>query len=316
MFVTSLCTVTAALFCQVPAPQGPAERAIQPTTPATAAVAPGFKQFTHALGVSFELPKSWRVRETAYGLQLTPPDAASGPTGPTEVHTVAIAGANGVRSLDDRRAIGAADQQVRRLFPFFRSKPTSQQLQRGARRLTWTGRAPTGPAECTVSCQLVDGYVLSVWSVGDPDTVAKRREQLTKVFSSLRLGASKTNQRLPGTWYSQNYRSVGDVRERINFANNQAVTMLPNGSLSSRSQTAISGQTGRDNPYRPGTSVSGLTQSAREQGRWAVDGDQVYLLWKDAGVSRAKYYIQGQPGRREMLITWPNGNKVLWTEYN
>ncbi|MEM7201691.1 MAG: hypothetical protein AAF628_15590 [Planctomycetota bacterium] len=294
----------------VAAPQSPTQRDAEPRIA-------GVADYTHPIGVRFQHPDRWRVSETGLGLEVTPPDRGHGAFGPTEIHVVTIVGANDVTSLEAPAAVQFVDARVRELFPFLRREQDIKPLDGGGRRFTWTGRHPAGlDAECHVYSKLIGGYVLSISTAGERSLVRRRRPSIETMFATLTLGEPQIDPRLASTWYAKNYRTVGDVQDRINFANTQTVTLVADGSLSSSSQTAISGQTGRNNPQRPGTSISGMTEAAREAGRWAMQGEYVYMLWKTGGVTKCKVYVQGAPGRRELLVTQLNGSKSLWTEYN
>ena len=277
----------------------------------------GFVGYSHPLGVEFKHPKTWRIWESPQGLQVVPPDAGSNAYGPTEAYIFAILGASGISSLDDPRAAQHLQSMVAEMMPFLRPSGDNRAIGNAGRVFTWKGISPQGlDVECRVYGKLTQGYFLGLIAIGDVQAVNRRQAEVVKIFETLRLGEPKANTQLAGTWYTSSYSSAGTVNNRTNVATHESMTLLPNGRVQSSAQTAYSGRTGQGSQNQSGAIFDGLTDASREEGRWAVSGTDLYMLWKSGGVSKDSYYIQGAQGRREMLLTPPGqGEKVLWTEY-
>lgn len=284
------------------------------------ATAGNYAKYKHPIGLEFKHPRGWSVFESALGLQVNPPDAKSNMNGPTEAHFFSIIGADpSVRSLADPKAAQLLNSLVTQYFPYLRPKGGSSAVgQNDGRVFTWSGRSPEGlNVECYVYGLLRGGYFIGLNSIGDAQVVNSRKAHVVKMFKTLKLGKPKADPRHASTWYSSSYSSSGNYGDRVNTSTQHTMTLLPNGRLSSSAQTSVHGWS-RD--HRSGgpdsTSVTGLTDASTEEGRWAVSGNYLYLLWKDVGVVKWSVYVQGNPGRREMLLTsMDGGSKVLWTEY-
>lgn len=278
---------------------------------------PGFVNYSHPTGVEFKHPKTWRTWESPQGLQVVPPDAGSNAYGPTEAYIFTILGAAGISSLDDPRAAQHLQNMVAQLMPFLRPSGESRAIEKSGRVFTWKGRSPQGlDVECRVYGKITKGYFLGLIAIGDVQAVNRRQAEVLKIFETLRLGEPKANTQLAGTWYTSSYSSAGTVSNRTNVATHESMTLLPNGRVQSSAQTAYHGRTGSGGQNQPGAIFDGLTDATGEEGRWGVSGTDLYLLWKSGGVAKYSYYVQGVPGRREMLLTPAGqGEKVLWTEY-
>jgi len=246
-----------------------------------------------------------------------PPDAGSNAHGPTEAYIFTLLGSAGIPSLEDPRAAQHLHALVAEMMPFLQTSGDSRAAGKDGRVFTWKGRSPQGlDVECRVYGKLSKGYFLGLTAIGDVQAVNRRQADVEKVFETLRLGEPKANTQLAGIWYTSSYSSAGMVSNRTNVATHESMTLLPNGRVQSSAQTTYSGRTGQGSQSQSHAIFDGITDGSSEEGRWAVSGTDIYLLWKSGGVAKYSYYIQGAPGRREMLLTPPGqGNKVLWTEY-
>jgi len=274
--------------------------------------------FRHPLGIRLDHAEGWRVQETALGLQLTPPDPVVNATGPAELHLVAMIGADPeVRSLDDPLAFQKLALLMQSQLPFLAPRGKAQPVagRPDARRYDFQGRSPYGPElECRVYGMVFEGWFVSVTTLAEPALVARREAALLEVVKSLVLAEPEADPVLAGTWHSQSFSRAGDVREYVNTSSTTSVTMTANGRLRSSTSTAVFGQTGRDDGA--GGTINGQTGALLEDGRWARKGDALWVVWRAGGASRFELFVQGQPGRREMLLTPAGGGqKVLWTEY-
>jgi hypothetical protein len=285
-------------------------------TPITASAA-NYVNYRHPIGLEFKHPQSWSVFESALGLQVNPPDVKSNAQGPTEAHFFTIIGADPrVRSLADPLAANLLHSLVVQYLPYLQPKGSSSPVgNQGGRVFSWSGRSPQGMnVDCDIYGLLCDGYFISLTSLGDAQAVERRRDHLVKVFKTLKLKEPQADPRQASTWYSNSFSSSGSYGTRVNTNTQHTMILLPNGRLSSSAQTSVHGW---NNNYRgDSTSVTGVTDASTEEGRWAVSGNSLYLLWKDSGIVKWSVYIQGNPGRREMYLTPAAGGKgVLWTEY-
>lgn len=284
------------------------------------ATAGNYVQYQHPIGLEFKHPHGWSVFESALGLQVNPPDVKSNMSGPTEAHFFTIIGADpSVRSLADPKAAQLLNNLVTQHFPYLQKKGASSAVgKRGGRVFAWSGRSPEGlSVDCHVYGFLQGGYFIGLNSLGEAQAVSQRKAQVINIFKSLKLNKPQADPRHASTWYSNSFSSSGSYGDRVNTNTQHTMTLLPNGRLSSSAQTSVHGWSRDHSSGGPdSTSVTGLTEASTEQGRWAVSGNHLYLLWKDTGVVKWSVYVQGNPGRREMLLTsMDGGSKVLWTEY-
>lgn len=269
--------------------------------------------FTHPIGLALDHPDGWKVQETPLGLQLVPPDLQYDAFGPTEVHLLTMIGADPqVPSLDDRRASQALTMLVQSRLPFLAPRGKAQAVpgRPDARRFDYAGTSPYGKqVECRVYGVLIDGWFVSVSALAERGKLDRREPALVEAITTVVLREPTADPVLSGTWYSQSFSRAGGVSDFVNTTTVSAFTLLPNGRVRSSTQTGVSGQV-------PGGSVSGVTDALLDQGRWALVGKDLWVVWRDGTAARWTIYLQGQPGRRELLLTAPGGgNKVLWTEY-
>jgi hypothetical protein len=273
--------------------------------------------YKHPIGLVFKHPQSWSVFESALGLQVNPPDAKSNAQGPLEAHFFSIIGTDtSVRSLADPQAAHLLHNLVVQYLPYLQPKGNSSPVgNQGGRVFSWNGVSPEGThVDCHIYGILRDGYFISLTSLGDAQAIKGRRDRIVKIFGTLKLMEPQADPRQASTWYSNSFSSSGSSGTRVNTSTQHTMILLPNGRLSSSAQTSVHGW--NHNQRGDSTSVTGITDASTEEGRWAVSGNNLYLLWKDIGVVKWSVYIQGNPGRREMYLTPATGGKgVLWTEY-
>lgn len=280
---------------------------------------PGTKAYTHPLGLGVHHPDSWRVEESPYGLSLVPPDAQYNMNTPRELYLLNVLGLPPeVNSLDDPRVAPELTKYLQQTFPFLRSSgtPTPVPGRPDARTFEWRGTSPLNQQVLAlVHGRIEQGYFLALSAIGEQQLVEKRRSTLLDVFRTMHWGNPSPSPALVGTWHTENRSSSGSISsDRINISHRQSWTFAPNGIVRSSSVMGVGGRTGGNS--RPGTDIAGTVEGQPEAGRWAVSGRSLYILWRTGSVVKFEYYVQGTPGRREMLLTPAGGgSKMLWTEY-
>ncbi len=277
------------------------------------------RAFAHPLGLRFVVPPGWQVAEGPLGLQLTPPEPAVGPEGPLEIYSVSMVGADpGVHSLDAPEARALLLALLHQALPALRAEGPAEPVA-GApevRRFRFAGHTPKGiPVVCRVYGRLAGGYFVSLVALGAPDLVAGRADDQAALAATLALEAPRADPELVGTWYANSSTSVGRAGDRLNYASSTRVVLLPGGRVASTTESGFSADR-RATESRPGYGASGTSNPSREEGRWAVSGQDLYILWKSGGTQKYRFHLQGRPGRREMLLRTAEGRKLLWTEYN
>jgi hypothetical protein len=276
-----------------------------------------YVNYHHPIGLKFKHPQSWSVFESALGLQVNPPDVRSTAQGPVEAHFFSIIGADpSVKSLADPQAAHLLHTVLVQYLPYLQPKGASSPVgNQGGRVFFWNGLSPEGlNVECHIYGILSGGYFVSLTSLGDAQAIKGRRDHIVKIFGTLELTEPQADPRQASTWYSNSFSSTGTYGTRVNSNTQHIMILLPNGRLSSSAQTSVHGW--NHDQRGDSASVTGVTDASTEEGRWAVSGNSLYLLWKDSGVVKWTVYIQGNPGRREMYLTPAAGGKgILWTEY-
>lgn len=277
----------------------------------------GYVDYTHPIGLEFKHPKTWTVFESMLGLQAAPPDAGSNAQGPTELYIFSIVGADPtVASLADPKAAQLLNGLVSQMLPFLRPSGESRAVGDG-RVFSWNGTSPEGlNVDCHVYGLLTDGYFISLTALGEVQTVKRRETEVVNIFKTAKLGEPQADPQHASTWYSSSYSSSGTYGDRVNTSTQHTMTFLPSGRLTSSAQTGVHGWAKGEKGGPDTTSITGVTDASREEGRWALSGSDLYILWKDGGVVKWSVYVQGNPGRREMFLTPAGGGDgVLWTEY-
>lgn len=276
--------------------------------------------YSHPLGLSIWHPKGWSVEESALGLSLVPPGFERGRPVPREVYLMnAIGMPDDVKSLDDPRVAKRLNDFVRESVPFLEpvGKPRALERVPGARTFRWRGVEPTTRTEVAafVHGRPERGYFVSLGAIGESALVAEREADVLRIFETLEWGAPKTSAKLVGTWHADSYHSAGDVSsDRVNVSHRSTFVFLADGRVRSSSVMGVSGRTGGDDG--DGADVSGVVEGDPGLGRWAAKGKHLWLLWREGGAAKYEVFVQGAPGRREMLLTPAGGGaKVLWTEY-
>ncbi|MFN0060205.1 MAG: hypothetical protein ACKVX7_17240 [Planctomycetota bacterium] len=277
---------------------------------------PGYRAYQHPLGIAFEHPQDWTVQETPFGLQLLPAGPAPPPGSFVEGYVVALMPlAGGVTQLDDPRVGKYLDGLLKPFLPFLARSEGAERTKIGV-RYRWQGTSPAGVAfAARVDGRLCGAYCAAITAIGERDKMAERAAIVEQVSRTLTVVAPQVDPQMIGTWYSTSSNSSGLApNDRITVSHTNEVTLRADGIVLTGGESLITGTTGKtaDNP---GTDVSGHVQGAGGSGRWAAAAGQIYILWHEGGATRSSFFVQGQPGRREALLTDAQGNKQLWTEY-
>ena len=278
----------------------------------------GFQVFAHPLGFRFQHPKDWTAKETAWGIQLTPPDALPTTAAVGEFYLFTATAAGDIKKADDPRIAQHLNATVMRLAPFLQRAAQPQQMPGPAAGAvyTWTGRHPTGPeVKGKVYTSIRQGYVLGLFAAAESSRLAGRKATLEQVFATSKVGAPQVDQRMVGRWYHNTYRSTGSYSSRTHLSSTRVLVLVADGTIHAARQTALMGL-----QRRPGRAEhddwSALGQSMPDHGRWGSANGRIYMMWSDGVTAGFSLHVQGAPPRREALLTSPTGQKQLWTEYN
>ena len=304
----------------------------------------GYKITRHSLGLAFEHPETWQATETPTGMTLTPPDVQQAAWGAAEFFLISAAPANGIENPGDPRVHGyIAGTLMRNLGVPVQPEGRVEKAKAGTRDLaimTWRGSHPNfgGAFRVRAYVVLISGYGVTLTCIGSPAQIDKRDKILREIVTSLsyqdpnraataddpadqgdpahqggRGGAdAKADPRFVGRWYRTAYSDSSITGMSTSF--HQTMILAPDGKLSWVDQTVISGER-RAGGASPGWTFSGIPESEVNRGRWSVTGERMAMTWQGGGIVYTAY-VQGSPGRREMLLTpVDGGKKELWTEY-
>jgi len=282
------------------AQQPPAQVATPPTRAG--------KTYHHPIGFTFWYPDGWTVVESN-PLQLIPPDRGTGAQGPTEAYLIVGNAAPGIERADDPRVSQFIEGQLAALLPNARRVGTTEPISTtgGPGALTtWEGTSPTGlQVRACAYVTLLQGYGVGLLAIGERQRVESRQGALREVFGTFGLLESQRDPQVVGTWRNEsryNYRGpaagVGD-----DFAS----TAISQWAYQADGTFRASGQVSTSANIDTGMQAGG-------GGRWATGEGHLYMVWADGSYSVFKYYVQGAPGSRAMLLTPPNGEKQLWEE--
>ncbi|MBN1418335.1 MAG: hypothetical protein JXP34_06130 [Planctomycetes bacterium] len=281
----------------------------------------GYAPVVHPLGFRFQRPESWTMQETAYGIRLVPPDAVSDASGPCELYTVSASPVpKEIDKPDDPRIQQYLDTLVRGLLPFLRPTGAPQPIETeggtGAVH-AWAGQDPTGrDIRGKIYGILQNHYCLGIMAVAEASLLERREKTLRTILSTCAVGTPKVDPRMLGVWYSKSYASSGPVGERLHASFTQTLVLLPDGTLHATGETLLTGQWKRYPSENIYDSMAEVVKGFPDHGRWGGERDRLYIMWDDGATAAYRLYVQGNAGRREALLTAPDGKKQLWTEYN
>lgn len=266
--------------------------------------------YRHPLGLSFRHPRDRMVHESPYGLQILP--RRSRPPRDRFAGVLASSTPPAVRRPDDAAVVRYLDAAVKRLAPQLRriGKPVVTKL--GAHRAAtfrWRGRDAAGRAGAGSFTGILLGRTYVGVSVfGPPAWVEEQGPVMRGILATCEMKPPRIDPRYVGRWASDSYHSSGGhYRNRVNVSSTRTMILLADGTCHAGGQSAINGQV-------RGASLTGLAKSLPEHGRWAAHEDRVYFMWDDGTTTGFRIYVQGRPGRREVLLTAANGAKQLWLE--
>jgi hypothetical protein len=156
-----------------------------------------------------------------------------------------------------------------------------------------------------------------VIAVGEAARVTAREKEIETIFSTCAVAEPKVDERMCGVWVCEVYHASGLPGQKTHVSTTITYALLPDGTIHSTSQTAIFGSWRRS----PGVTdvwdgLNAIVKGWPDHGRWGVGDGHIYMLWEDGSSARFQLYVQGAPGRREALLTPPDGKKQLWTEKN
>ncbi len=117
--------------------------------------------------------------------------------------------------------------------------------------------------------------------------------------------AAKLDPNLIGVWQQYVYNDSGSsstLSTSVSFSTTIYWTLRQDGSATQTSTTAISG------------AVSSITNGDTFQGSWNVTNNKLYINWNNNTYHEFSYFIQGNRGSREALMTPPGGTQILWSE--
>jgi len=279
------------------------------STTASRAAAAGQK-FRHPTGAEMVVPPGWSAQPGAAGVQLIPPEAGFGPTGPTEVYLVGAQPAPGIARADDARVVAYIDAMLGQILPGAQRTGAPEPLTDGIRLRYRARHALTGAELALVSMvRILHGMAAGVTGVADAATLERRLPSLEAVFASLAWGQGDIDPALVGVWHHWSYRSSGSIASGgMHSAETRRVMQLAaDGSAALRSGTETSTTV-------PNASVVGQGGQGRS-GAWSAGAGMIYVTWTDGTQLTAQYQISGPPGGRRVVLQVPGEAKpVEWTE--
>jgi hypothetical protein len=270
------------------------------------------REYRHPIGFHFWHPGNWTVKEAGDGLQLIPDDAGQRPEGPTELYFIGgdtVAGM-GITSPDHPQVVAYMDQQVKSITPMLQRVGGIDWVDMSKGKgavLTWemkNDRNELVRAQAFV-CIIRDSGIALI-TLGLADQVAKRQQDVRKMFASFGLDEGEHDPALVGTWTlvstyalsNEMGRAVGAESDytMARSVSEDSSTLVLNAD-GTWTKTTISQflAMGAHNPIT-GTNIildSGPTKTV-SRGRWNAGGGWLYLIWEDGSWEDYKYELQGR----------------------
>jgi hypothetical protein len=278
------------------------------------------QRFRHPTGAELVVPPGWTAQPGPAGVQLIPPEAGFGPTGPTELYLVGAQPAPGIARADDPRVLAYLDAACAQLVPGAMRAGPPEPVGDGV-RVQYRARNPmTGGEVALVSLvRILRGMAVGVTGLGEPAVVARRQPALDAVFASLAWGQGDVDPALVGVWHHWSYRSSGSIAfgSSHSVETRSVVQLAADGTalLRSGSETSTNLQ-GRDG-YGDRTWSAGIYGQGQQgrAGSWSAGGGMLYLTWSDGGQLAYRYQVGGPPGaRRVVLQALGDAKTIEWTE--
>lgn len=296
-------------------PSAPARPA---PAPAPAPPAPVGQVYRHPTGAQFHIPPSWTAQPAQGGVQLIPPQAGFGPTGPTEMYLVSGEAAPGIASAGDPRVLQYFDHSLPQLIPGAARSAAPETAGHGLRLVYEAANPMTGgKLRILALVTVIHDKAIAVIGIADPAALERRRPALDTVFSSIAWGEGDRDAALVGIWHQRSYSSSGGGTGQGSHSaeTRRIIQLAADGSARMRSSTETSASMkGRDSYGDPSWTASTYGQGGDEKsGTWNAAGSMLYLLWSDGATASLQYKISGAPGARR--VTLLGGDKpVEWTE--
>jgi len=265
------------------------------------------KTFSHPLGIQFDYPGNWELKEDQTGLYLIPNAASKNAQGiPQEFIVFQSAPAEGVQNPTDPEVVAWFDQLWAQGFPGMKrtgpAKPVSTGLGPGA-AMMYEGNGSRHKVYVTLfqGQGIIMGHLLQNQKTSKLDSVART------IFTSLNKGKVQVDPNLIRTWS----RSVTEGSPGLNASVYGSYTITwvfkADGTVLYSSKSRIDGNT-----TGLGVNIHSESDPSVYQGRFVTSNKRLYITWSSGLEENYKYSVfLDHEGTPSLSLTAP-GEKAKY----
>ncbi len=252
------------------------------------------KTYTHPLGISFQYPADWKIRESPFtDLEMVPPNAGSNDRGPTETYFLMtfgmkVADGSGPKLTEQLEAL------LKQIAPFLTPMGDTEPLKIPAHAvlLRWHGQTPAG-IEAEADIYSVPGPNLSycLIALGEQSQIKSREASLREIVTTFQTPGGTRDPKLVGAWTNAEDKSAMTLRSDGGFTASQTAE--------GDTQTA---------------SKSDDEEKQSTGGYWFAGDGKLFLVATNTTTLSFSYQLKGKQGARTLTLHHPSGQEQVLRE--
>jgi hypothetical protein len=251
------------------------------------------KTYRHPMGIAFDYPDDWNVRESAFTLlELVPPNPASNERGPTESYFLMAFGIHASQATDPR-LVEQVEALIKQVAPFLIPRGDTETLKHPAKAamMRWAGNSPTGvPARSDVYVLPGPNVSYALIAIGEEAQIQSRQEAIRSIFAGFHFVAALKDLELVAAWQNSADQTYMHLRKDGTFH---------------ATQVGASPQT---------TQSQKSDESQTAAGKWFAEDGKLYLLADNTTPLTFRYELKGTPGARTLTLRDASGQEQSLSE--
>jgi hypothetical protein len=265
----------------------------------TAISLPGWADtYRHPLGIAFDYPQDWSVRESAFTLlELVPPNPASNERGPTESYFLMAFGIHATQASDPR-LVEQVEALIKQIAPFLIPKGDIETLSHPSKAaiMRWAGKSPTG-VQARSDVYVLPGRIVSytLIAIGEEAQIQSRQAAVRNIFGGFHFVPGLRDLQLTAAWQNSTDQTYMHLRKDGTFlATQENATPQTSTQSSTQSQKSDENQTAA--------------------GKWFAGDGKLYLLADGSTPLSFRYELKGTAGKRVMTLRDATGQEQILLE--
>jgi len=261
------------------------------------ASATALKTYTHPLGLVFQYPADWIVRESPFtDFELVPPIPAKNERGPTESYFLMTFG---IKATDgsDPKLTEQIEALLKQVAPFLTPAGDTEPLSSPAHGvlMRWRGTSPSG-INAQANVYSLPGAKLSycLISLGEASAIESREQAIEDIFRTFQSQNGSTDPKIIGNWKNAEDKSSMSLAADGRFSATQS---------SSGEQTQTSN-----------TASEPADKNQTTDGYWFAGEGKLYLVPVNATTLSFSYQLKGKTGLRTLTLHHASGQEQVLQE--